>query len=174
MEEIISFVTKGYTIVDFLMFISFLVGIVICIERFFKWCEKHLVKYYNKKKGIEDKNNILETHSAEIAEIAGQITAMIAEINEKHNLLIEKIDVHERKLNEIDNAGKQRDRALLRDRIIGGMRYFSQNVDSSGNVHISLSDHENMSELFKEYFNCEGNGTIKQMYEKEFLNWIVN
>ena len=174
MEEIISFVSKGYTIVDVLAIISFLVVLVIGIERFFKWCGKHLINYYNRKKGIEDKNNIIKTHSKEIAEIAEQITTMISEINEKHNLLIEKIDIQEKKLNDIDNAGKQRDRALLRDRIIGGMRYFSQNVDDNGNVHISLTDHENMSNLFEEYFACEGNGTIKQMYEKEFLNWIIN
>ena len=174
MGEIISFMTKGYTIIDVLMIISFFVAVVICIERFLKWCAKHLKNYYDKKKGIEDKDNILNTHSKEIAEIAGQITTMIAEINDKHNLLIEKINDQEKKLNAIDNAGKQRDRALLRDRIIGGMRYYSQNVDDNGNVHISLTDHENMTELFKEYFSCGGNGTIQQMYEKEFSNWIIN
>lgn len=173
MEEIISFMSKGYTIVDVLVIISFLVVLVICIERFFKWCGKHLINYYNRKKGIEDKNNIIKTHSKEIDEITKKIDCIMTAINDQHNLLIEKIDIQEKKLNDIDNAGKQRDRALLKDRIIGGMRYFSQNVDNNGNVHISFSDHENMSDLFKEYFECGGNGTIKQMYEKEFKNWIV-
>lgn len=74
--------------------------------------------------------------------------------------------------NEIE--GTNRDRAVLRDRISGGMRYFGENRDEKGFVHISMSDHENMEELFKEYFATGGNGTFKQMYENEFKKFIID
>ena len=74
----------------------------------------------------------------------------------------------------IDEEGKKRDCAILRDRILGGMRYFSQNRDEQGNVHISISAHENMEHLFEEYFNCHGNGTVKSMYENEFKKFIID
>lgn len=174
MEEMIDFIANGYTLVDILVVILLIVAIVRCIECFCKWCAKYLKSYYKQKRGVEEKNNIIETHSQEIKEINEKIDRMILAVDNHFNLLSEKIERTDRKLDSIDTAGKQRDRALLRDRIIGGVRYFSQNVDSNGNVHISFSDHENMSDLFEEYFECGGNGTVKQLYENEFVKWIVS
>lgn len=174
MEEIITFVTKGYTVADILVIISFIVAFVRCIERFCKWVLDHLRSYYKRKKGIEDKENTLEAHSKEIKALTERIDRMVAEVDTHYKLLVEKIDKQNNKLEILDRDGKQRDCALLRDRIIGGMRFFSQNTDERGKVHIAVGDHESMSQLFTEYFNCGGNGTVKQMYENEFLKWIVD
>lgn len=174
MEEMITLATKGYTIVDIMVIISFIVAFVRCIERLGKWCADKLKSYYNRKRGIEEKDNILKTHSEEIREINEKIDNMITVINSQYDLLVEKIDEQEKKLDNIDQAGKQRDCAILRDRILGGMRYFSQNIDSNGDVRITTGDHENMSALFNEYFECKGNGTVKQKYENEFSKWIID
>ena len=174
MDEIITFVTKGYTAVDILVIISFIVAFVRCIERFCKWVMDHLKSYYKRKKGIEEKNNTLETHSEEIKALTERIDRMVSEVDTHYKSLVKKIDEQNNKLETLDKVSKQRDRALLRDRIIGGMRYFSQNKDERGKVHIAVGDHESMTQLFEGYFNCGGNGTVKQMYENEFLKWIVD
>ena len=95
-------------------------------------------------------------------------------VNRQYIHLDKKIDEQKDKLVIIDIEGKKRDCALLRDRIIGGLRYFGQNKDKEGNVHISVTDHENMTHLFEEYFGCNGNGTVKLMYENEFQHWIID
>ena len=95
---------------------------------------------------------------------------IVSELNRLHD----KFDEQQGQLERADKEGKKRDRAFLRDRISGGMRYFDQNRDEDGNVHISMSDHENMEALFKEYFSAGGNGTFKQMYENEFKKFIID
>ena len=71
-------------------------------------------------------------------------------------------------------ATAETDRAMLRDRIASGMRYFTQNMDEEGKVHISFSDYENMEALFQRYFARGGNGTFKKMYETEFQKFIID
>ena len=93
---------------------------------------------------------------------------------QQYNSIMEKVDAQHERLDQIDKDGKQRDIALLRDRISGGMRYFAQNKDEEGKVHISISDHENMEDLFQEYFKTGGNGTFRQMYENEFQRFIID
>ena len=95
---------------------------------------------------------------------------IVTELNRLHD----KMDEQQGQLERAEKEGKKRDRAFLRDRISGGMRYFEQNRDEDGCVHISMSDHENMEALFKEYFNAGGNGTFKQMYENEFKKFIID
>ena len=95
---------------------------------------------------------------------------IVKEISKLHD----KIDEQHIHLEEIDKDGKARDCAILRDRILGGMRYFSQNVDNSGNVHISTTDFENMSKMFEEYEKAGGNGLIKHLKETEFSKFVVD
>lgn len=78
------------------------------------------------------------------------------------------------KIHDKIDAQKETDRAILRDRIAGGMRYFSQNKDEDGNVHISFSDYENMEALFHQYFVKGGNGAFKKAYETEFRQFIID
>ena len=95
-------------------------------------------------------------------------------LNKQYQHLDKKIDEQKERITKIDEEGKKRDCAILRDRIIQSLRYFSQKKDESGIVHISLADHENMEALFIEYFECNGNGTVHTMYENEFKNWIID
>lgn len=95
---------------------------------------------------------------------------IVQEIGKLHN----KIDEQRAHLEDIDSDGKRRDCAILRDRILAGMRYFGQNVDENGNVHISTTDFENMSKMFTEYKNAGGNGLIAHLKETEFDKFIVD
>ena len=108
-------------------------------------------------------------------EVVGGITAIKDEIVAELGKLHEKIDEQQGRLEEIDREGKKRDCAVLRDRILSGMRYFSQNKDEQGRVHISQGDYENMSAMFKEYFGADGNGFVKdKVYEEEFIHFIID
>ena len=80
--------------------------------------------------------------------------------------------LREMKRNKISND--KTERAMLRDRISSGMRYFSKNVGEDGKVHIAFSDYVNMDALFKEYFEHKGNGPFKKMYEDEFLHFVID
>lgn len=132
----------------------------------------------NAEKAIEEikdtsKHNVdmfLEHESRVVEQFVGIRNEIVVELGRLHD----KMDEQQRQLDRYDKEGKMRDRAVLRDRISGGMRYFAQNKDEEGNVHISMSDHENMEALFKEYFGAGGNGTFKQMYDNEFKKFIID
>ncbi len=96
------------------------------------------------------------------------------EIVQEISKLHDKIDKQHEHLEDIDRDGKHRDMALMRDRLIQGLRYFSQNKDNDGNVHISMTDYENLDELFNEYFKCGGNGVCHSLYENEFKKFKID
>lgn len=173
METVISFFTE-YTIVDLFAVITMLIVCVRGIERFLKWVAEKLRAYYKRQKGIEEKEDTIESHTQEIKALTERIDRFVNAVEHHYNSIMEKVDEQQKQLEQYDKEGKKRDRAVLRDRISGGMRYFEQNKDENGVVHISVGDHENMEELFKEYFNAGGNGTYKQMYENEFRKFIID
>lgn len=105
--------------------------------------------------------------SESFTDVKNEIVQELGKLNDK----IDKQHVH---LEEIDKDGKARDCAILRDRILGGMRYFSQNIDENNNVHISATDFENMSKMFEEYEKAGGNGLIKHLKETEFNKFVVD
>lgn len=80
----------------------------------------------------------------------------------------------ESKLEEIDKDGKSRDCSLLRDRLIQTTRYFSQQRDENGHVHVNLTEWENINEMFQEYFKAHGNGAVKKIYDEDFSKWIID
>lgn len=96
------------------------------------------------------------------------------EIVQEIGKLHDKIDEQHTHLEEIDRDGKRRDCSLMRDRLLSGLRYFSQNRDEHNNVHISMTDFENMSKMFEEYEKAGGNGLVKHLKETEFDNFIVD
>lgn len=96
------------------------------------------------------------------------------EIVQEIGKLNDKIDKQHTHLEEIDRDGKRRDCSLMRDRLLSGLRYFSQNRDEHNNVHISMTDFENMSKMFEEYEKAGGNGLVKHLKETEFDNFIVD
>lgn len=166
------FSTHGF--LDLMWALLVLVAIVVCIEKVIKWAFGIFIKAYNKKKGREEEVSTIDKNTAAIEELTKRIEELGNLVNKQYVHLDKKIDEQKDRITELDNSGKKRDCALLRDRIIGGTRYFSQNKDEQGRVHISLTDHENMSHLFEEYFYCKGNGTVKTMYENEFQHWIID
>ena len=96
------------------------------------------------------------------------------EIVQEIGKLHKKIDGQHEHLEEIDRDGKRRDVTLMRDRILAGCRYFNQNKDDEGVVHISLTDFENMNSMIQEYFKAGGNGAVKHIYENEFSKYKID
>ena len=119
---------------------------------------------------VKNVNTFLEHERLMSASFVDVKKEIVQEIGKLHD----KIDEQSEHLEEIDRDGKARDCAILRDRILGGMRYFSQNVDDNGNVHISTTDFENMSKMFEEYEKAGGNGLIKHLKETEFSKFVVD
>lgn len=190
METVISFFTD-YTLFDLFAFITLLVVVVRSMERCANWVGKKLTAYYKHRKGIEEKDESLgeglkkidslsarvdtiekqhkesAEHECEIMKKLDKLSDMLTGIEAKCTKLEQNIEFNKQKSDEVD-------RDLLRDRIIGGMRFFNQNKDSDGRVHISRGDHENLSHLFERYFERKGNGTVKQKYNNEFLQFIID
>lgn len=110
-------------------------------------------------------------HEKQVVEqFVGIRNEIVTELNKLHD----KIDEQRNEFEKTNKANNKTDCAMLRDRISSGMRYFSQNKDVDGKVHISLSDYENMNSLFQEYFSKHGNGAFKKMYEDEFTHFIID
>ena len=173
MNEITNYF-ENYTLFDLFSAITIIIITVRSLERFFKWCVSYLKAYYDKRRGIEKKENILECHTKEIKNIVERMDRMVSSVDSKYTILLKKFDDQEKRLEQIDEDGKKRDCAILRDRILEEIRRFSQNMDKDSVVHISITDHENLDALFTEYFNCHGNGTVHALYENEFKQWIID
>ena len=115
--------------------------------------------------------NMFLDHERQVVEKFTDIkNEIVSELDKLHS----KLNEQKREMDENNKANVKTDRAMLRDRITSGMRYFSQNKDEFGKVHISMSDYENMDSLFQEYFSKNGNGTFKKMYETEFKKFIID
>lgn len=112
----------------------------------------------------------LKHEEAVVAKFSGIRDEIVAEITKLHD----KIDAQKEEMDATNKANVKTDRAMLRDRIASGMRYFSQNKDDEGNVHISFSDYENMEALFQQYFAKDGNGTFHKMYVDEFQHFVID
>lgn len=106
--------------------------------------------------------------------VVGKFTGIKDEIVQELGKLHVKLDEQKEEFDRTKQANYKTDRAVLRDRIASGMRYFSQNKDAEGNIHIKFSDYENMEDLFQEYFKKGGNGAFKQMHETEFKKFIID
>lgn len=173
METIIEYFTE-HTFFDLMSALLVIVAVVVCIEKVLKWLGNIFIKAYNRKRGREEESSIIDKNTAAIETLSMKIEELGNLVNRQYIHLDKKIDEQKDRLATLDIEGKKRDCALLRDRIIGGLRYFGQNKDKEGHVHISVTDHENMTHLFEEYFGCNGNGTVKLMYENEFQHWIID
>ena len=173
MDTVIEYFAE-HTFLDLMSALVVIVAVVVCIEKFFKWAWSMFVKAYNKMKGREEEVSTIDKNTAAIEALSVRIEELGNLVNKQYTHLDKKIDEQKDRLATLDSEGKKRDCALLRDRIIGGLRYFGQNKDEQGRVHISMTDHENMSHLFEEYFGCNGNGTVKTMHDNEFETWIID
>lgn len=115
--------------------------------------------------------SMLMSHEQQILE---QFTTIRSEVINELGRLNDKMDEQANIIDKNNKASIKTDCAVIKDRLNGGMRYFSQNKDENGNVHIKYSDYEILDDLFKEYFEKGGNGPIKRMYEEEFLHFIID
>ena len=174
MEELIALANSGIGLGDVLLVISACVAVAKMVDQICKKIMQRLQAYYNKRKGVEETDDTIEMHTQELKELSKKLSRTIDVMSERYDLLIQKLDEQHERMIEIDQAGQKRDRALLRDRIIGGMRYFGQNVDADGHVHIGIKDHENLEGMFQAYFSCGGNGNIRKLYTNEFKAWIID
>ena len=132
----------------------------------------------NTEKSIEEikdtaKKNV-EMFLEHERQVVGQFSGIKDEILEELNRMHDTLDAQKEEMIATNKANIKTDRAMLRDRIAGGMRFFTQNKDEDGYVHISFSDYENMEALFREYFAKDGNGAFKKMYESEFLKFKID
>lgn len=173
MDKIINYFST-YTITDLFAAIVVIIVAVRGIEKVGKKIYEYFNALYYKKRGIEKKDNTLEEHSQKIEALGERIDKLVTAISGQYEILNKKIDEQNIRLEIIDREGKVRDCSVLRDRILGGLRYFSQNIDEQGRVHISLTDHENMSSMFTEYFKAGGNGTVKHLKETQFDKFIID
>ena len=107
-------------------------------------------------------------------QVVGKFMDIKAEIVTELDKLHTKIDEQHEEMKRNKKANDKTERAMLRDRINSGMRYFSKNVDADGKVHIDFGDYVNMDALFQEYFGHGGNGPFEKMYEDEFLHFIID
>jgi len=172
MEAITELTKINFTSL-FLSVFTILLGIK-AIASLFEWVVEKLgleTKWLKRKREDHD---LLCQSTLEIKQLSTNIDHLGNLLNKQYLCLDEKIDEQKERLNTIDKEGQTRDCAILRDRILGGMRYFEKNVDEYGIVHISVSDHENMEHLFHAYFSCNGNGTVKAIYDNEFKKWIID
>lgn len=167
---------------------AFWIAGLFALFEFFRWAVTG-IEWVCKKFGIETRNmrerrqwhtrlektekdieEIKETSKHNVAMFIEHEHAVVAKFTGIRDEIVEELA----KIHEKIDAQKDTDKAILRDRIASGMRYFSQNKDEHGNVHISFSDYENMEALFREYFAKGGNGAFKKMYETEFRNFTID
>lgn len=130
------------------------------------------------EKAIEEIKETTKRNGEMFTEHEHQAVDMFAEI--KTEIIVELNKLHDKIDGQavvIENNRKESiktDCAILRDRLNGGMKYFSQNKDEEGRVHIKLSDYETLEALFQEYFSKGGNGAIQRMYEDEFIHFVID
>ena len=174
MELLITYLNDGHSIADLFSTIVVIAAIIVCIEKFIKWIYGLFIKVYRRKRGQENETTTIVENTEQIKNLANTIDNLADLLNKQYQHLDKKIDEQKERITKIDEEGKKRDCSILRDRILGALRYFSKNTDEQGRVHISIAEHENIEHLFESYFSCHGNGTVKAIYENEFKNWIID
>lgn len=163
-----------YHFSDFITMMFIVCAFVIGLEKVAKYIFEYVNKYHLKKLKEEESEKTLNDNHKQISDIVDKIEDLANLMNKQYQHLEKRLDEQKQMIDSLDSSGMQRDRALLRDRILSGCRYFSQNKDLNGNVHIALHDYESMESLFTEYFLAGGNGMVKNIYENEFTKWIID
>lgn len=164
----------NYHFVDYITIIFIICTSIVVVANGIKSLYSYLNSYYNKRQGKESEGNTIEENTKQILLLSEKIDDFANLMNRQYLHLEKRLDEQKEQIETIECNGSKRDCAILRDRILSGLRYFAQNVDEHGKVHISFTDYENMIHLFEEYFNAHGNGTVKKIYDNEFCNWIID
>lgn len=163
-----------YHFSDFVTMMFIVCAFVIGLEKVIKHVFEYVNKYHLKKLEKANEKKTINDNQKQICDIVDKIEDLANLMNKQYQHLEKRLDEQKELIDSLDSTGTKRDQALLRDRILSGIRYFSQNKDLNGCVHIELHDYENMNSLFTEYFLSGGNGIVKKIYENEFCNWIID
>ena len=174
MNALVQYFSDGHSVTDLLLSIIVIIAIIVSIEKAMQWIYSKFLLLYKTKKGYEDETTTINDNTEQIKNLVVSIDNLGTLLNKQYQHLDKKIDEQKERITKIDEDGKKRDCAILRDRILGGMRFFCKNVDENGVVHISMADHENMSHLFEEYFKCGGNGSVKHLFDMEFSKFKID
>ena len=174
MDALVQYFSDGHSVTDLLLSIIVIITIIVSIEKAIQWIYGKFLLLYKTKKGYEDETTTINDNTEQIKNLVMSIDNLGTLLNKQYQHLDKKIDEQKERITKIDEDGKRRDCAILRDRILGGMRFFCNNTDENGVVHISMADHENMSHLFEEYFKCRGNGSVKHLYDAEFSKFKID
>ena len=171
--DAIEFFSK-YTLVDFLSFIALLIACFLGYEKLRKTGDSVFSSAYNKRRNKEKELSELDKHTQEIKLLIERIDELANLMNKQYLHLEKKIDENKARLDDFEESSEKRDLAILRDRLVQGIRFFKRNVKEDGFVHINITDYESLSHLFNEYFACGGNGTVGSMYNTEFKTWKID
>ena len=163
-----------YHFSDYVTMIFVICAFVVGIEKVVKYVFDYMKKYHLKKLKEEKSEKAIDDNQKQIGDIFDKIEDLANLMNKQYQHLEKRLDEQKVLIDSLDSTGTKRDQALLRDRILSGIRYFSQNKDLNGYVHIELHDYENMDSLFTEYFLSGGNGAVHKIYENEFKNWVID
>lgn len=174
MNALAQYFSDGHSVTDLLLSIIVIISIIVSIEKAMQWIYSKFLLLYKTKKGYEDETTTINDNTEQIKNLVVSINNLGTLLNKQYQHLDKKIDEQKERITKIDEDGKKRDCAILRDRILGGMRFFCKNVDENGVVHINMADYENMSHLFEEYFKCGGNGSVKHLFDMEFSKFKID
>ena len=107
-------------------------------------------------------------------QVVEHIDSIKIEIVSELGKIHEKLDEHKAEIDKNHEESRATDCIILRDRLNGALRYFSQTKDENGQIHISRGDYENLEEMFQDYFKKGGNGEYRKAYKTEFQNFIID
>lgn len=170
---------KTLTEYNWLYWLAGLIILLNCIKwgvTLFEWFIGKLgieTKRTRREKSVEDRLGAVESAVKKLEanaknnvdDFMRQKQEVVDGISKLKDEIIEEFAKLHNKIDEQKKENDETDRVMLRDRIAGGMRYFSQNKDEDGNVHISFADYTNMDALFERYFAKDGNGPFEEEYK---------
>ena len=174
MDALVQYFSDGHSVTDLLLSIIVIIAIIVSIEKAIQWIYGKFLLLYKTKKGYEDETTTINDNTEQIKNLVMSIDNLGTLLNKQYQHLDKKIDEQKERITKIDEDGKRRDCAILRDRIIQSMRFFSKNKDTNDIIHIGITDYENLEELFSEYFKCGGNGVCHSLYENEFKKFKID
>ena len=149
MESIIQYFNDGHNVSDLLFSIIVIIAIIVSIEKGIRWIYKKFLILYKRKKGYEDEESIINYNSNQIKNLTVSINNLANLLNKQYQHLDKKIDEQKERITKIDEDGKRRDCAILRDRILQSIKYFSKNHIVDENIHINITEWENINAMFK-------------------------
>ena len=176
----VFWVAGGFAVLNFLKWASALLGwffgVILKYVGFeTKGMRKRRESEERLKKTEEDIKEIKANSDRNVEMFLKHEEAVVEKFTGIKDEIVKELNTLKEEMAATNEASMKTDRAMLRDRIASGMRYFNnQRMEADGKVHVSLSEYENMNALFQEYFAKHGNGTFRKIYEEEFKHFCID